>query len=46
MSLMGNKDLKGTVPYIRAVQLQKMCVLRILVTNLPHKRYGRQRWQP
>jgi integrase len=34
MTLMGHKDLKTTMRYIRAVQLREMCFLRILVTNL------------
>lgn len=44
MMLMGHKDLKTTMRYIRAVQLREKWVLS--VTNLPHKRYGCQCWQP
>jgi integrase len=46
MTLMGHKDLKTTMRYIRAVQFREMCVLRILSTNWPHTKYGRQCWQP
>jgi len=42
-SLMGHKDLKTTMRYIRAVQLQRNVRPKILSTNRRHKRCGRQR---
>jgi hypothetical protein len=46
MMLMGRKDLKTTIRYIRAVQLQRQMYLNKVSTNWPHKKYGRHYWQP
>jgi integrase len=42
MSLMGHKDLKTTMHYIRAVQLHATCVHFSLSTNWPQMKYGRR----
>ncbi len=46
MMLMGHKDLKTTMRYIRAVQLQREVRPEQFVHKLAQMKYGRQCWRP